>query len=419
MNPPIKAAVAPTTLVLALVLVVFLLKLAWSASSLGTSDAVRFYKFGQQLTAHPLREVYANDPRYNHTPAVSAYLSMIARATGDDVAAFVFWLRLPGILADVAVMIELLLLQRMLGLGTRWLVLAALSPVNFIISGFHGNLDSVLAAGIFLAFTAALRGRPVLSGCWLGLACQVKVVPLLFAPALALFWLQRGGLAGFSVAFGSGLLALLGPGLLFGGPKFLTNVLAYGSLWGTWGVPQVLRVSGWTPAREVIAFHFNAAQQALATTLKMLIVAATLALAWLRRGRDARGLIGTGALTFLVFFTLTPGFGHQYLVWWLPFVLVVAPRWAAVLLAGTSAALVSAFAAWSTESFPWRTVLPERGENGTMLALSIAAWGFFAVATVVQLRVLAAHPAAMQGAIVGRRANAFISLVSLIPHRHF
>ncbi len=386
MNPPAKVHVAPTTLVLALVLVVCLLKLAWSASSLGTSDAVRFYKFGQQLAAHPLREVYADDPRYNHTPAVSAYLALIARATGEDVAAFVFWLRLPGILADVAVMIELLLLRRVLGLGTGWLVLAALSPVNFIISGFHGNFDSVLAAGIFLAFTAALRGRPILSGCWLGLACQVKVVPLLFAPALAFFWLQRGGFAGFSVAFGSGLLALLGPGLLFGGPKFLTNVLAYGSLWGTWGVPQVLRVSGWAPAREVIAFHFNAAQQAVATTLKALIVVAALVLAWLRHRADARGLLETGALTWLVFFTLTPGFGHQYFVWWLPLILAVAPRWAAVLLAGSSAALVSAFAAWSTESFPWRTVVPERGENGTMLALSIVAWALFGVAAVVLLR---------------------------------
>jgi uncharacterized membrane protein len=381
MNPSDQTAAR----VLVLVLVVFLLKLAWSASSLGSTDAVRFYKFGRQLAAQPLREVYANDLRYNHTPAVSVYLATIARATGDDVQAFVFWLRLPGILADVAVIIELLLLRRVLGLGSGWLVLAALSPVNFIISGFHGNFDSVLAAGIFLAFTAALRGRPVLSGCWLGLACQVKVVPLLFAPALAAFWFHRGGLAGFSVAFGGGLLALLGPGLLLGGPKFLTNVLAYGSLWGTWGVPQVLRVSGWAPAREVIAFHFNAGQQAVAMTLKALIVAAALALAWLRRRADARGVVETGALTWLVFFTLTPGFGHQYLVWWLPLVLAVAPRWAAVLLAGSSAALVSAFAAWSAEPFPWRIVMPERGENATMLALSIAAWALFTAATVVLL----------------------------------
>jgi len=386
MNEPAAPNRRPAALVLGAVLVVLLLKLAWSATCLGTTDAVRFYKFGQELVNHPLRELYAQGPRYNHTPAMSAYLALIARATGDDVAAFVFWLRLPGILADAAVIIELLLLQRMLKLHPGWLVLAALSPVSFIISGFHGNFDSVLAAGIFFAFTAALRGRPILSGCWLGLACQVKVVPLLFAPALAAFWMQRGGLLGFSVAFGSGLLALLGPGLYLGGPKFVTNVLAYGSLWGTWGVPQVLRVSGWEPAREVIAFHFNPAQQAVASTLKVLIIGATLTLAWTRRRFDARGLIETGALTWLVFFTLTPGFGHQYFIWWLPLVLVAAPRWAAVLLAGSSVALISAFAAWSKDPFPWHIVMPETGENATMIALSIAAWVLFVGATVMLLR---------------------------------
>jgi len=311
MNPPATPSTRSTALVITCVLAALFLKLAWSASCLGTTDAARFVKFGRHLAAQPLREVYATDERFNHTPAVSVFLATIAKATGDDAGAFVFWLRLPGILADAAVMIELLLLRRTLGLRTGWLVLAALSPVHFIISGFHGNFDSVLAAGIFLAFTAALHGRPVLSGCWLGLACQVKVVPLLFVPALALFWFQRGRLAAFSAALGAGLLALIGPGLFLGGPKFLTNVLAYGSLWGTWGVPLVLRLCGWAPATQVIAFHFNPAQQAVAVLLKMLIIAAAITLAWLRRRTGARGILGTGALTLLVFFTLTPGFGYQ------------------------------------------------------------------------------------------------------------
>jgi hypothetical protein len=57
MNPPDKTAAR------VLVLVVFLLKLAWSASSLGSTDAVRFYKFGRQLAVQLLREGYAADPR--------------------------------------------------------------------------------------------------------------------------------------------------------------------------------------------------------------------------------------------------------------------------------------------------------------------------------------------------------------------
>jgi len=67
-------------------------------------------------------------------------------------------------------------------------------------------------------------------------------------------------------------------------------------------------------------------------------------------------------------------------------VLVVAPRWAAVLLAGSSVALISAYASWSTGPFPWRTVIPERGENATMLALSVVAWALFTVAAAVLLR---------------------------------
>ena len=53
----------------------------------------------------------------------------------------------------------------------------------------------------------------------------------------------------------------------------------------------------------------------------------------------------------------------------------------------------------------WNSPPFERGENGTMLALSIVAWVCFVVATVVLLRVLAARPAGAQ-IVIGEERTA-------------
>jgi hypothetical protein len=61
----------------------------------------------------------------------------------------------------------------------------ALSPVMFIISGFHGNTDPVFVMFILLsAYLLTVKDRPALAGASAALACSVKLVPIVPLPAL-------------------------------------------------------------------------------------------------------------------------------------------------------------------------------------------------------------------------------------------
>jgi hypothetical protein len=367
-------------LILFLVTLATIVKILWAANSIGTPDASRFYHFGKDVAEKGPAAVYAEDVRLNHTLSVTLLMQGLFWFTGGDGESFLLWLRMPGILADVVVVIEMLLLRRRLGLGWGWLALAAVSPINLIICGFHGNLDGVLAAGMFLAVTAAVRGNALLSGFWLGLACHVKVVPLLLAPALTAFWFAHGGLLRFGMAFGAMGALLIGSGVAVAGMPFIKNVLGYGSLWGFWGISEVLAALGLTKPEVPLDGFKDPVSGKIATVLKGIIVLIACWLAWIGRRLDGKGLMRTAATTLVVFFALTPGFGHQYMVWWFAIVLAAAPVWAGILTVGSTALLVVYYSVWSVTSFPWRLVVPQGPLAGNWVFVSIGAWVAFVVA---------------------------------------
>lgn len=375
-------------------------KIAWAAQSLGTTDTVRFFHFGEELLKHPMAELYATDTRLNHTVTVSGFIKLLTGLTAGNGAAFVLWLRLPGIIADIAIVLELLRQRRAFGLGWGWLALAAASPLHILICGFHGNLDGVVAAGIFFAFSAALSQRPLLSGLILGLACHIKISPVLFAPALAAYWLSRGQAWRFCLSFGLSAGAMVAMGWSVAGVDFAKHVLSYGSIWGNWGIGEALVALGYSIPQIPFKGYTDPLAAVLAPTLKAIIVALAIALAWRGRRGDARALFRTGAVTALVFFALTPGFGHQYLVWWFPLVLVAFPRWAGLLTTAASIFVFATFSAGSKEAFPWHLVEPKLPAPGWVMGISLATWAIFAVAAAATLAITwrpLPHPAGNRG----------------------
>jgi len=398
MSPEDPAIVRRNSLLILLLLTLAtVVKIAWAAQSLGTTDTVRFFHFGEELLKHPMAEVYAADPRWNQTASVSLLMRWLAAATHGNGAAFVLCFRLPGILADVAVVLSLLQMRRFLGLGWGWLALAAASPLHILICGFHGNLDGLVAAGIFFAFAAAARDRAILSGLMLGLACHIKIAPVLFAPALAAYWLSQGQAWRFCLSFGLSAGAMLAMGWSVAGFDFVKHVLAYGSVWGSWGIGEILVALD----RSIPQIPFNGytdpVAAVLAPALKTIIVALAAALAWRGRRGDAHALFRTAAVTALIFFALTPGFGHQYLVWWFPLVLVAFPRWAGVLTAASSILVFATFSAGSKDAFPWYLVEPKLPATGWPLGLSLATWAIFAAAAGATLTMAWRPPAANLG----------------------
>jgi hypothetical protein len=331
--------------------IALLAKLVCAATTVGTNDVDSFYNFGRFIWEHSLLAQYRDTTEFNHTPLVGWFCAAIY-GVGHGFA-FNWLLRLPGIVADFLTLRVLLRWSPDGDAPPKWaLMLFALSPVNFMVSGFHGNMDSVLAWLLLLAARECLRDRVIPCALLFGLACQVKVIPVLLAPAFFFFWLRRSrGRDFFLTASATILTGWAVPLLLLPG-TFLHQVLGYNSNWGSWGITWLLRLTG-LPAFTPAGFRdLTTTQLAIMLCLKIIIITAALVIAWRRRTLPASQLPATLVLIWTVFFVFAPGVGAQYLVWFAPFLLLTSARWYAII---TAASTVFLFAFYTIISggFPW------------------------------------------------------------------
>ena len=340
----------PELLILALVLLATVAKIYCAWTTVGTADVGLFREFGHTISDRGLMAMYRETAVFNHTPLVGTFAGVAYDLAEGHGRPFARIIRAPGIVADVLAVLVLLWLRRRTGRPAWWVLgLFAVSPVSFMVSGFHGNVDSLVPLFLLLAGAACVGGEAALCGLCIGLACQVKVIPVLLAPVFFFHWLHRGGARAFTAtAAVTGILGWLLPLLAIPG-VFLKNVLGYSSIWGVWGITYLLRLTD-APALRGIAFStLTPAQAAVATGLKVLVIGAVLALAWRRRTAD---VLTTLALAWLVFFVFAPGFGAQYLVWPAPFFLYLSARWNAALTAAASIGLL-AFYTICSHGLPW------------------------------------------------------------------
>ena len=332
-------------------LLALLAKLACAALTLGTNDADTYYNFGRFIWEHGLLAQYRATPEFNHPPLTGWYCALIY-GLGHGLG-FNFLLRLPGILADFAVVQALLRGRVTSGRPPAWaLLLLALSPVSFMVSGFHGNVDSVLVWLLVLAALEGGAGRAAWCGLWFGLAGNVKIIPLLVAPVFFFHWQSRGKALRFFLAATVAMLAGWSLPLLTIPEIFLRNVLGYSSNWGGWGITYWLSQTGRAVFAPAGFSGLTPTQLAVMSGLKLVIVTAALGIAWRRRILPPVHLWSTLALVWTVFFVFAPGVGAQYLVWFAPFFAIHSARWFAVLTAASSIFL---FAFYDTicGGLPW------------------------------------------------------------------
>jgi Gpi18-like mannosyltransferase len=310
-------------------------KLYCAATTVGTNDTDTFYNFGRFIWENGLLAQYRATPEFNHTPLVGWFCAAIY-GIGKG-SAFSLLLRLPGIFADFFAIVALLRWGEFPERPRFWaLLLFALSPVNFMVSGFHGNVDAVLAWLLLFAAREGVGGRAISCGLLFGLACQVKVIPLLLAPVFFFFWAARGRGWPFVAAAAAIILAGWSFPLLTIPEVFLRNVLGYSSNWGSWGITHWLHATGWPVFASVGFLGLNDWQTAIMSGLKYLIIFAAFALAWRRRNHPSADLPATLLLVWTVFFVFAPGFGAQYLVWFAPLLVLTSPRWFTVITAAST-----------------------------------------------------------------------------------
>ena len=367
--------------IVGLALIAFMLKLVVAFNTFGSTDAVVFYTFAKALSKEGLEFTYRHSILFNHPPLTAHYLRLIFyldhqaffRASG---LTFPVLLRLPGILADFVVLLVLLEIPKRhaeIRIPAWALALFALSPVSLMVSGFHGNTDPVMVMFLVLASFMCLRNRPALSGLFLALSCQIKIVPLLFVPIFFFFWYDRGIGARFLLPFALGSLLSWSEALLNFPALFIKNVLSYSGFWGIWGITYWLRLTGLPEFNVVNFFHLPLLERVVITILKLGIIAVVLLIAWRRRKLCSERLFHSLAYAWIIFFVFSPAVCAQYMVWLAPFVLVLSPVFYSWLAASSSLFLFF-FYNVTTGGLPWYFAMSTEKLNAVWTPWSLWPW---------------------------------------------
>lgn len=399
---PGELSSAAKLLLWSVALIAAALKLYCAATTYGSGDVTSFHRFGAIIDRAGLAEMYRLDSYFNHTPITGHFVAwLVALATHLTPAApdivprsFPFLLRLPSIAADAIALVFLVNFRRVTGRPAVWaLALFALSPVAFMVSGFHGNVDSVMVCLLVIAVYYCARERVVLSALFLGLACAIKIIPLLLVPVFFFFWLTRSrrSVAVFCTVFGVVCLAAWSEALIKAPGLFLQNVLGYASFPGGWGITYLAAVF----ARQFGIQHDPVFLECLLTSitaLKLITILCVVAFAWFRRKAAGLEFARTVTYCWVCFAILAPGFVPYYLVWIAPFMLLYSGAWYAVV---TAASTIYLFAYYNimAHGMPWNvcdpTVRPIWSIWGTIPWLVLVAFGL----TVLVTRHFGAKPA--------------------------
>ena len=305
--------------------IALLLKLLLAASTAGTNDARTWEHDLTTLRTAGFTELYRSGVQYRstagallprqafiHPPAILNGLRIIGSLQDTTGLPLRFWLRAACALADAG---TLALLWSMFRSRTELLIIA-LSPISILISGFHGNTDPIMMFFVVAAVFFAERGNAtrfeIASGAAFGLACSVKLIPLIFAPAIFLClpgvlprlkWLAASAVVWFALSL---------PYMAQEPLLILRSMLGYGSVTGVWGFSLISTIVSITFGTGRI--YFPAAKWVA------LLAASCLPLVIKWRLFAQCGLI---AFSFLF---LSPGFGLQYLAWTVPWTILLGRR---------------------------------------------------------------------------------------------
>lgn len=312
--------------------------------SWGTTDTITFLRFAFRIDQNGILATYRGDPEFNHPPipAYWAWLSLVLAGRSAFLAAFIF--RVPIILADFAsAWLLWRLWRRRAGPGPRGardaagvVALYAWCPAALLVSGYHGNTDPVYAFLCLLSvYLIHDRGRPFWGGVALAAAVNVKLIPLLLIPPLALSLRGRGDFLRFTAGVSLGALPFL-PLFVLVGPSMRENVLGYKSQIDMWGVNFFLLMTdpptpGPKPTFPPSALFYREYGRFL-----LLALVAAWAVAGRRRW-PRWDLYDVATVTLAVFLIFAPGFGVQYTVVLVP--LLFAARVGVAVLYGALAGL--------------------------------------------------------------------------------
>lgn len=293
------------------------------------ADVLRYHKLASHLldvswNPYQAPRLYPYPPVWMFWEAASLGLE---RLLGLPFAVVV---KLPVVAADVAV-VELL--RRAAGARAAWIY--ALHPVALLIAAVHGQFDALALLAAMAAVLALGAGRADRSALWLALAIALKSFPVLLLPFFALHAAQACGgwrtAAGLRAAARYGALATLPVAAALVPFLFHDASAVRRELFGYGGIADFGWIGAWRGLRQLATGALARSEAALwpdaVTAGKALFLLGLAALAVTALRRPAAWPPARAAFVILLgFLGLYGAISAQYLLWPLPFALLIGER---------------------------------------------------------------------------------------------
>jgi uncharacterized membrane protein len=190
------------------------------------------------------------------------------------------------------------------------LLLYLLAPATIIISGHHGNTDTVMIFFVLLVVYLLVSDRPTwLAGLALGMALSIKIVPVIFIPAF-LFYLPTNRKRLELMAGAASMFLVVSIPYIFQHPLLITReVLGYRGSPGRWGL-------------SIPLYAYFQGGPIFTVSLSVLTVALLALIVWFAYQNNRKNkvpLVLQLGLTVFAFISFTPAWGTNYMAWLDPF----------------------------------------------------------------------------------------------------
>jgi hypothetical protein len=288
----------------------------YDVATMRSSGAIELYRHGVQYMTSA--GTLGGRQKFIHPPA--SLHGLLVLGALQDVTGLPphVWMRVGCSLADVGTLM-LLWLMFPEAVYRPALVLVAVSPLAVMVSGFHGNQDPIMMFFVVLSVWLLKKNRVGWAGVAFGLALGVKLVPVIFAPALLLSIASSRNRVRWTGAVVVTWIAASLPWLIEA-PRFILGTISGYSgstgLWGFYLLAGILRDSGYPVWYQIYA-----------PCAKWIALGAIAAFPLILRYRRLHlNVFAECGLVASLFLFLSPGFGLQYLAWTVPWVVILAPR---------------------------------------------------------------------------------------------
>ena len=364
-----------------------LLRLILWAESIGCDDADIWRSHAETIRCHGLRFAY-EDPspsygaQYNHPPLPGYWSVLGLRMSCANLYLFSLWMRIPGLLGEAlsAYLVFRIWARRNQEKSALAFAAYGLSLPLIFVSGYHCNTDCAYAGLTLLAFYLMLDKKlPFWSGAAMAAALNVKLMPLILIPPLLTLCRSRRDF----FRFGAGLiLAIIPfvPFLLTSARGMYTNMIAYNSQQLEWGILAFLN----STHSDTFAAYLMKVRAAFIPGGRYLIVITITLFCILTALRRRRLGYELGALAWVFFLLLTPGYSVQYSVCALPLLFAANISRAVMYSITAGAMLLVIYTENMTLALPLHALVQTHPFPRLALVFGVLAWGAlfgFALAT--------------------------------------